>query len=64
MTGRSGRGTPRQTIRVDEDLWVKFGELTAAEGLDRSSVLRNFIRWYIGQPGAKPPVRRFFGKIP
>jgi hypothetical protein len=54
VTGRSGRGTARQTVRVDPDLWEKFGELTAP---DRSTVLRDFIRWYVREPGAKMPKR-------
>jgi hypothetical protein len=44
--------TPRQTIRVDADLWAAFGERADP---DRSSVLREFMRWYTGQPGAKIP---------
>ena len=54
MTGRSGRGTARQTIRVDETLWERFGELAEP---DRSAVLREFIRWYVGEPDAQAPKR-------
>jgi hypothetical protein len=54
VTGRSGRGTARQTIRVDEDLWQQFGEVADP---DRSTVLRDFIRWYVGEQGAKAPKR-------
>ena len=54
MSARSGRGTARQTIRVDETLWDEFGETAEP---DRSTVIREFIRWYVGQAGAKLPKR-------
>ena len=54
VTGRSGRGTARQTVRVDEDLWSRFGEVAEP---DRSAVLREFISWYVRDPGAKMPKR-------
>lgn len=54
VTGKSGRGTARQTIRVDEPLWERFGGIAEP---DRSTVLREFIRWYLREPGAKAPKR-------
>jgi hypothetical protein len=54
VTARSGRGTARQTIRIDEDLWNRFGQVAEP---DRSTVLREFIRWYVGEPGTKAPKR-------
>jgi hypothetical protein len=48
MTGRSGRGTARQTVRVDEALWKRFGDARERAGAkDRSAVIREFIRWYV-----------------
>jgi predicted DNA-binding protein len=47
MVKRSGRGTARQSVRVPEPLWERFGELAQAEGKDRSTVVREFIRKYI-----------------
>jgi hypothetical protein len=48
MTSRSGRGTARQTFRVDESLWKRFDEAVRRAGADdRSSVIREFIRWYV-----------------
>jgi len=46
--------TPRQTIRVDADLWAAFGEHADP---DRSTVLREFMRWYTWESGAKMPRR-------
>ncbi|WP_435589826.1 hypothetical protein [Micromonospora aurantiaca (nom. illeg.)] len=51
------RGTPRWAIRVPENLWTAFGEATEAAGTDRSAVLREFIRWYVREHGAKTPQR-------
>lgn len=47
MSGRSGQGTPRQTVRVPEALWDQFGELAGEQ--ERSRVIREFIAWYVGQ---------------
>lgn len=51
------RGTPTRPIRVDPDLWERFGVATTADGTDRSTVLRDFMRWYVREPGAKVPKR-------
>lgn len=53
-TEMAGTHTPRQTVRVDADLWRDFGEVADP---DRSSVLRDFMAWYAGRPGAKMPRR-------
>lgn len=55
MTGKSGRGTARQTIRVDEDLWEQFGQASEAQHTDRSTVLREFIARYVRRHPAKRP---------
>jgi hypothetical protein len=41
----------------DIGLWERFGAATEERGLDRSAVLREFIRWYVGEPGVAPPAR-------
>ncbi len=54
VTGRSGRGTARQTIRVDESLWERFEAARQQAGAtDRSAVIREFIRWYVHERGDK-----------
>ncbi len=55
VTSRSGRGTARQTIRIDEKLWERFGA-QVPDG-NRSDVIRDFIRWYVHDQGAKMPKR-------
>ncbi len=46
--------TPMHTIRVDADLWRLFGQVADP---DRTSVLREFIRWYVREPGVTMPRR-------
>jgi predicted DNA-binding protein len=55
VTGRSGRGTARQTIRLDEDLWERFDEATKRLGTDRSSWIRDAVRWCVGETDVSPP---------
>lgn len=57
VTGRSGKGTARQTIRVDEALWDNFGVATADDDGGRSGVIRDFMRWYTHEKGARMPKR-------
>lgn len=49
-----GSNTPTRPIRVDLDLWERFGAVAQP---DRSSTLREFMRWYVREPGAKMPKR-------
>jgi len=42
---------------VDETLWETFDVATKAANADRSSVLRDFIRWYVHEPGTRMPKR-------
>jgi hypothetical protein len=57
VTGKSGRGTARQTIRVDEESWEEFGAASESVGTDRSALIRDFMRWFVRKPGAKLPKR-------
>lgn len=57
VTGKSGKGTARQTIRADEGLWESFEASCKAVGLDRSAALRAFMRWFNSEPGAELPAR-------
>jgi hypothetical protein len=52
-----GRGTPKITLRVSEALWQQFGAAATRKDMDRASLLREFIRWYVREPGAKLPDR-------
>jgi len=55
--GMPGRGTPMRAFRLAENLWIKFGEAAAAAGVDRGTLLRAFVAWYLREPGAKLPDR-------
>ncbi|WP_204016020.1 hypothetical protein [Sphaerimonospora thailandensis] len=47
--------TPLRPIRVETELWEAFGELVGKR--NRSAVIRDFIRWYVRERGAKLPER-------
>lgn len=49
--------TPPRPIRVDDDLWKRFGHATTLAGADRSATIRDFMAWYARDPGAKMPRR-------
>jgi hypothetical protein len=51
--------TPAQRFRLDDDLWEKFDIAVhrTDPGLDRSKVLRQFVAWYVREPGSKMPSR-------
>jgi metal-responsive CopG/Arc/MetJ family transcriptional regulator len=50
--------TPHRQVRVDDDLWDRFGEAVERQGApDRSVVLREFMAWYVREPGARSPQR-------
>jgi predicted DNA-binding protein len=51
------RGTPKVTLRLPEEMWRRFGEVAAAAGVDRATLLRAWIAWYIRDPEAKAPQR-------
>jgi hypothetical protein len=45
---------PQHTVRMDDLTWDAFGEAAAAAGTDRSTLLRQFILWYIGRAAHLP----------
>lgn len=57
VTGRSGKGTARQTFRYDADKWEKLGEATEAAGTDRTALIRDYLDWVMGDPDAPEPAR-------
>lgn len=53
----TGKGTTRHSIRIEDDLWAVLERDAARMGSDRSTVLREFARYYTRQPGARMPKR-------
>lgn len=52
--------TPLQKFRAEKPLWERFGDSVSASPdaeADRSKVLRQFMRWYNSEPGARLPER-------
>jgi hypothetical protein len=55
---KRGEGkTPIRPLRVEDDLWERFGAATQQLGTDRSAWLRGAILWCLREPGAKMPQR-------
>jgi hypothetical protein len=52
-----GKGSPKVVFRLPRDVWTRFEEIAREAGVDRSEILREFVRWYTRQPGAKIPPR-------
>ena len=52
--------TEVRRFRTTDDLWESFSgavERGPDPEADMSKVLRAFVRWYVGEPGAKLPER-------
>lgn len=49
--------TPHRSIRLEQDLWDELNKAAKAAGYDRSALIRQLIRWYLGVPGAQLPTR-------
>lgn len=49
-----GRGTPHAAIRIDPAVWQQFDQAAKANGTDRSSLLREWIKLYVETSGKRP----------
>lgn len=51
--------TPARRIVMSDDLWSRFGQAVETHDpeTNRSSVIRSFVRWYVGEEGAYLPDR-------
>ena len=47
--------TFNKTVRIEEDLWDRAGQIAGAQGLTRAAVINAFLRWYVGEPDAQLP---------
>jgi hypothetical protein len=48
--------TPPRQIRIG-DQWYDFEKAATEAGTDRAALVREFIDWYLREPGAKLPSR-------
>lgn len=46
-----------RNFRVSDDLWEQAMDTAAAAGENLPDKLRDFLRWYTRQPGARQPTR-------
>jgi hypothetical protein len=49
--------TKPRTIRLEPALWVPLEAAAKVHGHDRSTLIRQFVRWYLSEPGAQLPPR-------
>ncbi|WP_147450849.1 CopG family transcriptional regulator [Streptomyces hoynatensis] len=56
MPNNATHTKPRQ-IRIPDEDWADFDVAAKAAGSERAAIIREFICWYLGRPGAKRPVR-------
>lgn len=46
-----------RTIRIEPDVWEQLDQAARNVGMDRSALLRQLARWFVGVPGAQLPPR-------
>lgn len=47
-----------RTLRnIDDGRWERFGRAAAEAGYNRTSLIVQFIRWYLREPGVRLPQR-------
>lgn len=61
---KNWKRTPLRSIRMEDDLWGALDAAATANGFDRSSLVRQLVRWYLGVPGAQLPPRPDGGPSP
>jgi hypothetical protein len=49
--------TKHRSIRIEDELWAALGQAAQTVGVDRSTLIRQLVRWYVRDPGAKLPQR-------
>lgn len=48
--------TPPRQIRIGDE-WYAFDRAAKAQGSERATLVRQFIAWYLREPGAELPER-------
>lgn len=49
--------TQQRNIRIDDELWEGFGAVARQLRTTRSEMIRSYLVWLLGKPGARPPSR-------
>lgn len=49
--------TQLRSMRIDDADWEDFGTAAEGQGTNRRDAVAEFIRWYVGRPGAELPQR-------
>ena len=49
--------TQHRSVRISDEDWADLEAATAVVGSDRSTIIKQFIRWYLHRPTADLPER-------
>jgi hypothetical protein len=55
MPNQPAEGQVSPKVRMPRELWENAGAVTSAQGTDRATVIKAFLRWYTGEPKAELP---------
>jgi hypothetical protein len=55
MPNQPAEGQVSPKVRMPQELWENAGQVAAAQGTDRGTVIKAFLRWYIGELNAQLP---------
>lgn len=55
MPNQPAAGQVSPNVRMPRPLWENAGAVASAQGTDRGTVIKQFLRWYTGEPGAELP---------
>jgi hypothetical protein len=55
MPNQPAEGQVTPNLRMPKALWENAGEVAQAQGTNRGAVIKQFLRWYTGEPDAQLP---------
>lgn len=55
MPNQPAEGQVTPNLRMPRELWDNAGQVATAQGTNRGTVIKQFLRWYTGEPGIELP---------
>jgi len=49
--------TQHRSVRISDEDWADLDAAAKSAATDRGTLIKQFIRWYLGRPGAELPPR-------
>lgn len=53
----NARGTQPRQVRIDNETWADFDAAAKILGVERATLLREYIWWVLRRPGVEAPTR-------